>query len=155
MKKIIIILAIFISLFTATVLAETTLKAEADKTSLTTDETLTYKLTITSSAKKILLPKFPKFEGFVVLSQAQTSEISIAKGTQKTFVVYVFILAPAKIGTLKIEPSQIQIEGKDYSSDAFEITVTQGKAKPQPKTEPEPSLPEELPQESEQPQITL
>jgi hypothetical protein len=157
MRKTVFSVIFFLSLFLfiASAQAETSLKAEVDKTNITTDDELTYKLVISSSAKKIPQPKLPKFEGFVVLSKAQTSQISIVKGVQKAFVIYVFILAPAQTGTLKIEPSHIQVEEKDYSSDGFEIVVTQGEAEPRPKSEPEPSLPEEFPQESGQPQVTL
>lgn len=149
---------LFVLSYATAASADASLKAEVDKLSLTTDEDLTYKLVITSSAKRIPQPKLPKFEGFVALSNARTSQISISSGTQKTLVVYVFILAPVKIGKLKIEPSQIEIAGKSYSSDAFEIEVKRGKPKPKPKAEPEqkPPMPEETqPETEEQPQITL
>jgi len=142
--------------FTAIAFADTSVKAEVDKLSLTTDEALTYKLVITSSAKKIPQPKLPKFEGFAVLSNAHTSQISISSGRQKTLVVYVFILAPAKTGKLKIEPSQIEIEGRNYSSPAFEIEVGPGKSKPQEKPRQKPPLPEkESPARTKEPQFTL
>jgi hypothetical protein len=156
MKNRFVLLVIFIFLFTAIAFADTSVKAEVDKLSLTTDEGLTYKLVITSSAKKIPQPKLPKFEGFIALSNAQTSQISISSGTQKTLVVYVFILAPVEIGKLKIEPSQIEIKGKSYSSDAFDIEVKPGKVKPldnKPKTIP--SLPKESQPETEKQQLTL
>lgn len=155
-NKLIWLVILFILSYATVAFADTSVKAEVDKLSLTTDEDLTYKLVITSSAKKIPQPKLPKFEGFVVLSNAHTSQISISSGTQKTLVVYVFILAPVETGKLKIEPSQIEIKGKSYSSDAFEIEVEPGKVKPQdknPKTIP--SLPKESQPETEKQQLTL
>lgn len=133
-------------LLTSKVLAQTSIKAEVDKISLTTDETLTYKLTVTSSEKKIPSPDLPKFEGFIVVSKAQSSKVSFVKGNIKTVLIYTYILAPIDIGRFKIEPSSIKIKDKTYSTEVFKIQVIQGKAKPK-------VSPEEKP--SEQPQITL
>lgn len=160
MKKALVLLAIFVFLLTAAAFAETSIKAEVDKTSITTDDTIVYKLIISSDEKNIPQPEFPKFEGYKVLSSAETSQIRFAKGIQKAGVIYVFILSPGNLGKIKIEPSVIKIGNKTYSTDAFEIEVTQGKARPEakPKATPQkPSLPE-MPQperESEEPQITL
>lgn len=148
MKKL-FLAGIFIFLFTATALAETSLKAEVDKASITTDEAITYKLTIDSTDKNIPQPQLPKFAGFQVISQAQSSNISWLKNGIKTILVYNFILAPVDIGKFKIEPSSLKIKNKTYASDGFEIEVTQGKRKPKP------PLPEEPQPESEEPQVTL
>jgi hypothetical protein len=148
MKKTVLILFIFLFFFLDSAYAQTTIKAEVDKTTLTTDDTLTYKLIITSSEKKIPAPQVPKFEGFNIISQAQSSTLSFVKGNIKTILVYAFILAPTDIGKFKIEPSQIIVKGKTYSSEGFEIEVTQGKMKPK-------IPPEKIQPESETPQVTL
>ena len=49
MQKVIILSVIFTSLFIAEALAQTSIKAEVDKTIVTTDDAITYKLIITSS----------------------------------------------------------------------------------------------------------
>lgn len=153
--KVIGIIVFFIFLFISMASAEISLKAEVDKASISTDETLTYKLIITSPEKKIPQPQIPKFEGFSVISQAQTSEISLGKGESKTFMVYVFILVPNGTGKFKIEPGSIALEGKTYATDTFEIEVTQGKTKPQVPLGPESPLPKRTQPQTEQPQITL
>lgn len=132
--------------------AETSIKAEVDKTKINTDEVLTYKLIITSDEKNILNPQFPKFDGFGVLSTAQTSQVSFTKGIQKIGFIYVFILVPTNIGKFKIEPSTIKIKNKTYPTETFEIEVTPGKTKPKPE---EPVIPEETLPETELPQISL
>lgn len=137
-------------LFLGLVSAETSIKAEVDKTSITTDEALTYKLIITSSDKGIPTPQLPKFEGFSVLSQAQSQTMSLVKSNIKTVLVYAFILAPINIGKFKIEPSSIKIKNEAYSTDAFEIEVKQGKTRPTVPQEEKLSLPEKT-----QPEITL
>lgn len=160
MKNIAIILTSVLIFFCAiNVFADTAIKAEVDKTSITTDENITYKLTITSTEKDISTPQLPKFEGFNVISQTQSSTVSLVKNNIQHFLVYVYILAPKDTGKFNIESSQIKIEGKSYSSESFEIEVKQGKAKPQHKPEPDqgqqPSLPDEIKPEFKQPQITI
>lgn len=157
MKKFIVIGIIYISLFlfTTGVLAETSIKAEVDNNSITTDETLTYKLIITSSDKKLPTPQLPKFERFNVLSQAQSSTLSFVKSNVKTILVYAFVLAPTDIGKFKIEPGAIKIKNETYSSDAFEIEVRQGKARPETKPKEKSLLPEQTQPESEQSEINL
>ncbi|MDP2938007.1 MAG: BatD family protein [Candidatus Omnitrophota bacterium] len=156
MKKIIILSVIFTSLFIATAFAQASIKAEVDKTIVTTDDAITYKLIITSSEKNIPTPQLPKFTGFRVISSAQSSTVSFTKGNIKTIFVYAFILAPTDIGKFKIEPSEVKIKNETFSTASFEIEVKQGKVKPKAEPEQEPSIPEETqPETEEQPQITL
>jgi len=154
MKRLYLFLILFVLAVRPLLSAQTVVKAEVDKQSITTDDTITYKLTVTSSEKNIPAPKIPKFDNFVVLSQAQSSQISLAKGDLKTFVVYAFVLAPASVGKFKIEPSTVKIAKQDYSSESFEIEVKQGKRQPQPK-ESKPVSPEGSIPESNKPQFTL
>lgn len=157
MRKLIIIGIVSISLFLfiGRASAEISIKAEVDKISITTDENLTYKLIITSTQDKIPEPQVPKFTGFTVLSQAQSSTFSYLKTGPKTILVFAFVLAPTDIGKFKIEPSAIKIKDQTYSTDTFEIEVTQGEARPKAPSEPESPLPEERLPKSDQPQITL
>ncbi len=156
MKKIIILLGIFASLFIATAFAQTSIKAEVDKMSLTTDEALTYKLTITSFEKDIPTPQLPKFTGFDAISSAQSSAMTFTKGGVKSIVTYAFVLVPTGIGKFKIEPSQIKTKNKTFSSGDFEIEVKQGKGSLQAQPQQKTPIPEETPPETEEsPQITL
>lgn len=122
------------------VFADTTLKAELDKTSITTDEMLTYKLTLASTEKKIPTPKLPEFQNLAIVSQAQSSTISFQKGGMQTIFVYVFILLPKEAGKSRIESAQVTVNGKVYASEAFQIEVKQGTVRvPQ---EPGPEIPD-------------
>lgn len=135
---------LFILLASTIAFAQPTIKAEVDKTSITADDNITYKLTVTSTEKKIPEPRLPKFEGFYVLSQVQSSAVSFAKSNIEATLVYAYVLAPKDAGKFQIEPSQITIKGKTYPSETFEIEVKQGKTKPrsiQPESdEPQTSL---------------
>ena len=157
MRRLIGITVIFIFLFKASVFAQISIKAEVDKKSITTDENITYKITITSAQKNIPEPKIPEFKGFNILSSAQSSTVSFVESGIKAMLVYAFILSPTQTGKLKIEPVIIKIKNEIYSSDSLQIEVKQGKTQPKPKPEQAPSLPEESQPEpeSEPAQTTL
>lgn len=154
MKKVFIVL-IFSFSFICQSLAQTQIKSEVDKIKISTDEALTYKLTIASSEKKITQPKFPEFKDFVVLWQAESSTISFIKGGAKTILVYTFLLTPKNTGKFTIEPTQVKTEGKTYASEEFEIEVTLGELSPKALPEEKPLKPKKAMPKSEEPQITL
>jgi hypothetical protein len=131
-----ILTILFILTASAISLAETTIKAEVDKATITTAELLTYKLIIASSEKLIPPPKIPQFKGFIVVSQAESTTTSFQKGGMQSILVYALILLPKQAGKLKIEPAEIALGTRIYSSESFEIEVEKG-------TDPLPQLPEE------------
>ena len=141
-RNALLIAAFFVLFSSAACFAQSSLKAEVDKLKLTTDDTLTYKLTVNASGEDVSLPQVPKFKGFRVVSQLQSSNIAFVKDGIKTGIVYSFILVPKETGRLKIEPSTLKIKSKTYSSEEFEIEVTQGKARPEAQ---EPLLPDAPP----------
>jgi len=132
---------------------ETTIKAEVDQRRIAADQALTYKLTVSSTEKDIPQPQVPAFEGFAVISQAQSSTISFMQRGPKTIFIFIYILAPLNTGKFTIQPSRITIQGKPYASEAFEIEVMQGKGEPQP--QPERHLPPSEGTGTGQPQVTL
>src|SRR3990167_1543325 len=101
MKKI-FILQVFFFLLLGVSFAESSIKAEINKLKISTDGALIYKLTITSSEKKIPQPKFPEFKDFLVVSRAVSSTISLAGGGAKTVLVYALILSPKNTGKFSI-----------------------------------------------------
>lgn len=138
-----------------TAFAETSVKAEVDKTKLSTDDALTYKIVVISDEKKVPAPELPKFGGFRVISNAQSSTTSFAKNGFKRILVYAYVLVPYSTGKLKIEPSKLKIGSRVYESKPFEIEVTQGKNKPvmPPKTKSAPQR--NIPSGPREPQYTL
>ena len=136
----------FVLFFAASASAEITVKAEVNNTSITTNDNLTYELIITSTEKNIPSPQIPKFEGFDVLSQAQSSTLSLAASNIKTMSTFTYILAPKEKGKFKIEPAVIKLKDKVFSSAAFEIEVKQGSS---------PTLAPQQEQETEEPQVTI
>lgn len=141
MRKIIFI--VLLSFFSwGIAFAETTIKAEVDKKSLTTDADLTYKIVIISSEKEISSPLPPSFVGFNILSQAQSSTVSLVEKEAKSVFVYAFILTPLYAGKFHIGPSAVRAKDKIYSTEAFDIEVRQGEEKPKPLSLPESQEPQ-------------
>ncbi len=161
-KKVFFLCLLIVLLVIKSVFAETSIKAEVDKTSITTNDTLTYKIIITSSEKTLPQPEAFKFNGFNIISQAQSSTVSLVKSEVKTILVCAFILMPQSTGKFKIAPAVIKVKNKAISSQAFEIEVTPGpselnKAEESEgaKKEPKRPAPESLPGLSDHLQITL
>lgn len=147
MRKIITLVIFLVFFILPIASAETKFKAQVDKLKLSTDEALTYKVSVVSSEKNLPVPDFPIGEGFNILSRFQNSQVSISQGQLKVLANYVFILQPNKSGKLKIAPSTIKINNQIFTTDSFEVEVKQGKIKPQPK--------EPLPHQEGQPEVTL
>ncbi len=135
--------------------AESSIKCEVNKAKISIDDTLIYKLTITSSERQIPLHKLPEFKDFLVVSRAESSTISLAGGGVKTVLVYAIVLVPKNTGKLSIGPSKFEEEGKTYTSEKFEIEVTLGKRPPKTLPKEKPSQPEKAPLKSKEPQVTL
>lgn len=153
MKKVFIIFTVVFS-FICQSFAQTQIKAEVDKTKISTDESLTYKLTITLE-KKITQPEFPEFKDFTLLWQAESSTVSFGREGVKTMLIYTFILAPKNTGKFSIGPAQIKAEGKIYTSEKFEIEVTPGNLKPRALPDEKPPTPKKVLPESKSLEITL
>jgi hypothetical protein len=146
-KKIIIALFLVFRLSDA-LCAQTMIKAEVDKQALTTDEFLSYKITFTCAQKNLPLPKIPGFTGFRVISKSQSSNVSIGKDGLAATISYIFLLSPVEPGKLIIEPAEVKLNNKTYSTQSFEIEVAMGKEKPK-------ALPAIPYSESQEPQYTL
>ncbi|MDD5432640.1 MAG: BatD family protein [Candidatus Omnitrophica bacterium] len=149
-----ILIPVFIFVLVLPAFAETSIKAEVDKRSLTTDELLTYKISIVSSEKKLPPLTLPKLEGFEIVSSAQSTTMSYAKEVH-TFIAITVILVPTATGKIKILPSSIVVHGKTYSTESFEIEVLPGKTKPAVPKKEKSDFPLPSEQGSEKPKVTL
>lgn len=153
--KSLILTAACILFFIASLFAQASIEAEVDKTSLDLGDSLTYKVTVTSFEKNVPAVQLPDFAGFKVISSAQSSSLSFAKGSSKTKIIYALALLPADAGSLKIGPSSIKINNETLSTASFEIEVGPGKVKPKSEPQRKPPEPEELPGEYEGERVTL
>jgi len=135
--------------------AETAIEAKIDKTSITTDDTITYKVIIASTRRRLPAPQLPPFEGFRILSRAQSSTALYRKSALKNVFIFVFILAPTETGKFVIAPSRITIDGQTLTTQGFDVEVTAGKAGPKNQPLDKPARPGGNQTESKKVQVTL
>jgi hypothetical protein len=141
------LIALFVLVWPQLASAETTIQATVDKTNVTTDDSITYTVSIASSEKVIPNPTLPAFERFSIIAQQQSSNISFGKSGIVSSITLTLSLVPVGAGTFAIEPAQIKVKDKIYKSDSFTIEVKPGVAPRHPS--------QEQAEESEEPQITL
>ncbi len=123
----IFITAAFLALFAAIpALAQSPLSATTDRTSLTTDDTLTLSVSVSGDGQPVL----PSLAGFNLLSSGTSSQISIINGAMSSQVVYTYILQPAQPGQLTIEPITLQQNGQSYTTAPITVQVTPGTGRP-------------------------
>jgi hypothetical protein len=135
--------------------AEIIIKAEVDKTSITAEEIITYKLTVSSSEKDLPEPELAKFPGFNIVSSLRSSNISFSQGSMRAVMAYSFVLAPAAEGRFKIGPSHIDFKNKRYESESFEIDVKKSSKPVTPGAKPKKPNTEELQGQQKPPEYTL
>ncbi|MFP4396359.1 MAG: BatD family protein, partial [Anaerolineales bacterium] len=107
-----------------------TFTASVDKTQLSTDQTLTLKLTLQGAFRNADKPQFPTLDGFAVIGSSQSSQFSMVNGETTAKVVYTYRLQPTKSGALTIPAIQIEVKGQSYESNPVAIEVTPGDAPP-------------------------
>jgi hypothetical protein len=145
MGKRIVLICAFILIVSGSCFAQTTVKAELDKSRISVDETVTYKVTIVFSDKQIPTPVFPDFKRFAVLSSTQSSTISFSGQKIQTMLVFVFVLMPDGPGTLQIPSTAITIGSNRFATDSFVLQVTPGSGKFRRPQRPPESAPKQRP----------
>jgi hypothetical protein len=70
------------------------ISASVDRTSLSTDETLTLAVTINADVSNPPNPSLPSLEGFTIVGSGSSSQISIVNGAVSTQLIYSYRLQP-------------------------------------------------------------
>ncbi len=110
-------------------LAQEPIRAEVDRTELSTDEMLT--LTVTLAASSLLdapTPSLPDLQGFQVVSSSTSTQVSIANADIQLQAVYVYGLQPYQAGDLTIGPISATYGGQTYSTQPVTVHVVEGSA---------------------------
>ena len=106
--------------------------AEVDRTSLSTDETLTLTVEIHGS-EEISPPSLPFFGDFDVVGQGTSTRISTLNQQTSTEIVYRYTLRPIRPGRATIGPVSVTVDGSTFTTDPIEIEVSQGTMLPRPR----------------------
>jgi len=101
----------------------TSFTATVDKTSISMDEQIM--LTLNLSDGKVSNIDLYSMKDFDVQFRTNSSNIEIVNGDFSSSESFIYALTPKKAGNLIIEPVTVNIKGKDYSTQAINITVGQ------------------------------
>ncbi|RJO65505.1 MAG: hypothetical protein C4540_00930 [Candidatus Omnitrophota bacterium] len=134
MKRIFWLTGVFVFTLCRVLNAQTSIRAEVDKTELAISEQLTYTLTIVTTEQEIPQPAVSKFSGFKIISQVSSSSFSFDKDVMKRAVVYAFALRPRKAGIFVIGPSTVKAGKEELATRPFVIEVVTQKQQPDKKT---------------------
>ena len=126
---------------------DTTFVATVDRTTITADDVLTLRLTLSGTFRHADQPQLPAFPGFSVLDTSQSSQFSMINGRTSSSIAYIYRLAPTEIGTLTIPAISLDVGGQRLSTQPIDIEVRQGSMGAPGATPVAPS--EALPQEAE------
>jgi hypothetical protein len=124
---------IIATLFSASPIAaqdDISFTAKVDRTSLSTDQTLTLELTLSGAFVNAGKPDFPALQGFSVVGSSQSSQFSMVNGKTSSQVSFIYQLQPTQTGDLTIPAISIQAGGHTYQTDPITVKVTQGAAPP-------------------------
>jgi hypothetical protein len=106
------------------------ISASVDRTSLSTDETLTLAVTINADVSNPPSPSLPSLEGFTIVGSGSSSQISIVNGTVSTQLIYSYRLQPYAPGDLVIDPIGVTLNGQTFTTEPITVQVTQGTGTP-------------------------
>jgi hypothetical protein len=106
------------------------ISASVDRTSLSTDETLTLAVTINADVSNPPNPSLPSLEGFTIVGSGSSSQISIVNGAVSTQLIYSYRLQPYAPGDLVIDPIGVTLNGQTFTTEPITVQVTQGTGTP-------------------------
>ena len=87
-------------------------------------------LTVTVSGVTNVAPKFPDLREFDVRNGGQSSQFSMMNGTTTSEKSFTFFLRPRRVGTASVGAFTIEVGGKLYASEPFELRVNKERPAP-------------------------
>ncbi len=116
---------------------DTRISASVDKEELTVDENLTLTVSISSSGGGALpQPKLPPLSDFDLLSTYTSTNISMMNNAISSVNTYTYILQPLRTGELIIDPVELKVGKKKFSTSRITVNVKPSSGR---KTSPPPS----------------
>ncbi|MFH1096982.1 MAG: BatD family protein [Candidatus Desantisbacteria bacterium] len=101
------------------------IEASIDRDTIALDDFLSYTITISGSgANNVPAPSTPVLKNLTVVSQSQSSSISIINAKMSVVKGFVYTLKPEKDGQASIGAARLSFRGTDYQTQPISITVT-------------------------------
>ena len=106
------------------------LRAQVDANEITTDDTLTFTLTLTTPDGNAPRLNLPALDGFDVVGSSTSSQYSIVNGGASASMVYAYQLKPTRTGDLTIPAMKLNLKGQLLATEPLAVRVTQGNGAP-------------------------
>lgn len=116
--------------------------AQANPTTLSTDQRLTLTLTSEGDYQQIGEPQLPLLKGFNIVGSSRSSQFSMVNGIVTSRTVFTYQLQPTGTGTFTIDPATIVINGSTYRTEPITVQVVEGTA---PTVTPDATAPGQTP----------
>jgi hypothetical protein len=113
-----------------TAAAQSPLSASVDRTTLTTDDTVTLSIVVNSQSGATARPELPPLDGFAVVGTNMSTQVSMVNGAVSASVAYDYRLQPTRTGDLTIGEVIATIDGVSYATNPITVQVTQGTGRP-------------------------
>jgi hypothetical protein len=109
--------------------------ARVDKTEVAAGETLNFVVTIEGSIQATPRVQLTGFEGFQIVSTAQSQQLQVRPDEARLTLTLTYTLAPTIPGTHTLGPVQVEYAGRVIQANPIEVTVLPGPpgGKPNPK----------------------
>ena len=111
--------------------AEEPIVAGVDRLELSTDEMVTLTVVVDAASRNLPQPELPALEGFSIIGNSTSTQMSIINGAISNNIVYSYRLQPYRTGTLTIEPIKLTLDGQTYLTNPINIEVSQGSGQTQ------------------------
>lgn len=114
------------------------LSAQVDANDITTDDTVTYTLSLVTPDGNAPNLKLPALDGFDVVSSQMGTQYSVVNGTSSLRTIYSYVLQPTRVGDLRIPKLNLTLGGQALHTEPLTVHVTQGNGQPsrKPATSP-------------------
>jgi hypothetical protein len=97
--------------------------ATADKNKLEIGDQLTLTLVVAGNVQKIPEPKIRNVGDFALYASGRSQNITFVNGVVTSTTQFNFVLVPKKVGTFKVGPAELEIDGKLLQTMPQTITV--------------------------------
>ena len=105
--------------------------AHVDKTEVPVGGILMYSVSIAGAAVRPPAV-LASFEGFKIVSQAQSESVQVHSGKTATLLTLRYALMPTASGKQVLGSVRVEYQGKTYKTNPIEITVLPGQAPAEP-----------------------
>lgn len=114
-----------------------TCSAKIDRTTVTVAEPVTLTLTMAGDLEGARLADLRLPEGISIAAQSQSTNIAIRSGAMERSTHLTYMLVPQQAGTFQLGPFTVVRQGKEFQTEAIELTVEKSALPPPSKQQPE------------------